>query len=214
MSERLNTPRDAGFDRRTLLGAAGLAGLAAIAGRSGAGPVAPPAGPVGPTGVKLDDLNAAAARPAIDVRTLPSDDTGLPADHVISQPGSYELRADLIAKSRGIGIRIAASGVTINLNGFAIRGFSSRGISAGGDISAVAIVNGSFVDCATGIIANGPDLQGWAAEDLRFLNAAGSLGDGMRLSGSSIVRRCVFESIGDPVTVREGSLVESCVIRG
>jgi parallel beta-helix repeat protein len=91
-----------------------------------AGPLNPPAGPVSPTYKTLGEVEP---RIAISAATTPGD-----ADSVfkISLPGSYYLTGNFQGVTAKHGIEIAASGVTVDLNGFEILGVpgSLDGISA------------------------------------------------------------------------------------
>lgn len=102
------------IDRRVLLGAAGLVGVAAIASAARGGPLSPPPGPVTSTGKPLDQLE-----PRIDVLTLAGNAAAM---HVISQPGSYYLSANLNVPAGKSGILITVSNVTLDLKGFTIKG--------------------------------------------------------------------------------------------
>src|SRR5690606_34458615 len=101
-----------------LLGAAGIGALASLA---KGGPLNPPAGPITPTHKPLGELEP---RTALSEANTPGDASAV---FVISQPGSYYLTADLVVPANRTAIRIDASDVTIDLNGFAIRGNSAAG---------------------------------------------------------------------------------------
>lgn len=72
------------------------------------------------------------------------------APTTIDSPGSYVLRGDInFSASTGIGIAITASGVTLDLNGFEIRG-QGAGIRITG-ASGVAVSNGAIAASSIGI---------------------------------------------------------------
>src|SRR5262249_48726920 len=68
---------------------------------------------------------------ALAGNVTPGDAPGFPV--TISQPGSYRLSSNLDVPSHGLGIDIQADDVSIDLNGFRIRGnaMSGRAIAAG-----------------------------------------------------------------------------------
>src|SRR6187397_3128637 len=77
-----------------------------------AGDLNPPAGPVGSTMKNLSDVEP---RIAVNATNTPGD-----ADSVfkITQSGSYYLAGNITGVSAKYGVEIAASGVTLDLNGF------------------------------------------------------------------------------------------------
>ncbi|CAN5851498.1 hypothetical protein BH11PLA1_BH11PLA1_12120 [soil metagenome] len=102
------------LNRRVLLGAAGLLGAAALTRLAAAGPLSPPAGAVSFTGKTAEQIE-----PRIDIETMLS---GSGASRLISAPGSYILTRNLTVPDGQSGIRISASDVTLDLNGFALSG--------------------------------------------------------------------------------------------
>ncbi len=118
MTEHIMNPHNSSFnDRRTMLaGIGGLAAGAILTGRAQAGPIDPPAGPIIPTGKPLTEVEP---RIAISSTNTPGD-----ADSMfkITQPGSYYLTSSITGVIGRHGIKVAASGVTIDLNGFIMRG--------------------------------------------------------------------------------------------
>jgi hypothetical protein len=160
-------------DRRVLLGAAGLVGVAAIASVARGGPLTPPVGPITPTGKTLDQLE-----PRTDVLTLPGSAL---FQHVISQPGSYILTANLTVPPGAGGILINASNVTLDLNGFTIRGENgaARGVVAestpGPDqIRNITIVNGHIENFQNNGISAGDSSVGLRFENLSIRKCDGS----------------------------------------
>jgi len=107
-----------------------------------AGDLDPPPGPIAPTMKTLDEVEA-----RTPVQALPGDGGAL---HVISEPGSYYLTSAITGEAGKDGIRIGASDVHLDLNGFALLGVagSGNGIrveSTGGDdteIKGLVIRNG------------------------------------------------------------------------
>jgi parallel beta-helix repeat protein len=106
-------------DRRAML--AGIGGLAAgafLVGKANAGPLNPPAGPIAPT-------PGPEPRIAINSTNTPGS-SATSSVFRITQPGSYYLTGNIISTTvnRHV-IVVAASGVTIDLNGFLIRGLGT-----------------------------------------------------------------------------------------
>lgn len=97
-----------------------LAGMVALcAGTIGAfaGPLDPPPGPIASTYKTLQQIE-----PRVDANTLPGSTSAV---IVIDRPGSYYLSADVQGQHAKHGIRISASPVTLDLNGFSIVGTST-----------------------------------------------------------------------------------------
>ncbi len=130
-----------------------------------AGDLDPPPGPIAPTMKTLDQVEA-----RTPVQALPGDGSAL---HVISEPGSYYLTAAIAGEAGRDGIRIAASDVNLDLNGFTLRGVagSGNGIRVEGTDGA-----GDPIDAVT--VGNGV-VRGWGANGLLIEEAVG--GDGSRV---------------------------------
>ncbi len=116
------------------------------------GPLSPP-GPPEPTLKTLEQVE-----PRVDVSTLPGDGAAL---HIISRSGSYYLSKNLTLGKTNDAIRIVASNVTLDLNGFSIGGpFFPKSTGAAVDagttsLQAVRIRNGSIKGIGMGIDASG-----------------------------------------------------------
>lgn len=192
--------------RRTML--ASIGGLAAGAMLAGgrpahAGPLTPPSGPIHST---------PGPEPRIAVN---SQNTPGSAGNVfrILQPGSYYLESDVIGESGKNGIAIAADGVTLDLNGFSLRGVpgSSRGIYVFNTPSRVTIRNGN--------------VSGWGQEGINLDNgsvpystivdviSANNAGHGILTSFNSIVDRCVaVENGADGISTGTSCRVTDCYV--
>src|SRR5437762_605503 len=81
-----------------------------------AGNLNPPAGPVAPTGKTLTEIEP---RTAVNAVNTPPSATSL---FTITQPGSYYLTGNIQGVATMDGVEIDASGVTLDLNGFALVG--------------------------------------------------------------------------------------------
>ena len=219
------------LDRRFLLGGlAGAAGAGALAAIARGGPLNPPAGGVAPTGKTLTSVEP---RTEINAANTP----GFPGSmFTITQPGSYYLAADITAAANQTVIGVYGQGVTIDLNGFAIRnvaGGVAQAVALNGGVKGVTICNGSFVSCSPTVI-NGFIGTNCTLRDVALVDCPGAvylgdralverclvngpLNDGLLLGADSIVRDCVvignapgFTGIG----VGAGSLVQGCVVSG
>lgn len=123
-----------------------------------AGDLNPPGGPVAPTG------------PAV-ISSLP---------FTITQPGTYVLTGNLTAPAGENGIIIGASGVTIDLRGFALQG---AGI-AGSAITLVPLANGDGIVEHRGVTIMNGSLLGWADSGIQLGVAGPGAADGVFLSSS------------------------------
>ncbi|HVZ95024.1 MAG TPA: hypothetical protein VG797_11000 [Phycisphaerales bacterium] len=115
-----------------------LAALVAWSVPAFAGDLNPPAGAVVPTMKSLTDVEP---RIAINATNTPGDATNL---FRITQPGSYYLTGNVNGVSGKSGIQITASGVTLDLGGFALIGVGGTldGISMSGFRENIVIRNG------------------------------------------------------------------------
>ena len=206
----LNNAPNLPTDRRAMLaGIGGLAAGALLAGKANAGPLNPPAGPVASTGKTLSDVEP---RVMINSTNTPGVGTNL---FNISQPGSYYLGADLIVPSGFSGITINASEVTIDLNGFAIRGQpgSLVGIrTAGVPRRNLAVLNGS-ITAMDGDGINFVESGSAANARVENLHVSQCGGNGIRLSQSALVRGCTLIENGSTGVSLVDGVVESTVAR-
>src|SRR5437762_13979859 len=106
--------------RKTRIITLALAAAVAVTGLiASAGNLNPPAGPVTPT---MKTLTEVEPRIAINATNTPGDSDSL---FKITQPGSYYLTGNITGVAGKHGIEIAASGVTLDLNGFDLLGAPS-----------------------------------------------------------------------------------------
>lgn len=114
--------------------------------------------------------------------------------YTISQPGSYKLSGNLQAPAGSNGIVIAASNVTLDLNGFTIFG-SSIGLGTGVLLSArnspkaTTVRNGTISGNGLFVDLEGT-LSGTVLENLTLIDLSG--GGDAEFGGSVIVRRVFF----------------------
>jgi hypothetical protein len=184
-------------DRRALL--AGIGGLAAGALMVGprtaqAGPINPPPGPVASTGKTLTEVEP---RIAINSTNTPGS-SATSSIFRITQPGSYYLTGNIIATqgNRHV-ISISADGVTIDLNGFLIRGLGNLqgafdGIFAEAGAERITIRNG-YVELAGRHGINLATANGCTVENV---NAALCLGKGIYVGNSANLTACTARQNG------------------
>lgn len=188
-----------------------LAAAALPAGGALAGPLSPPAGPVTPTHRTLTQVEP---RTPVGPETTPGDDDYSPSVYKITQPGSYYLTGDVIGESGKHGIEITAQDVTLDLNGFTVRGVpgSLSGIVHTAQSRAVRVRNG-FVEgwgsrgvmIAQGLV-NGTN----AVEDLTVRDC-GSFG--IELMGTAV--RCIAANNGNIGFYLSGEgVVRDCLATG
>ena len=186
--------------RRTL-----LAALVVAASHALAGPLDPPPGPIQSTLKTLVDVEP---RTAVSPENTPGDSD---ATFVISQPGSYYLSGDVNAKSGQSGIKIASfDGVTLDLNGFTIRGDTGAEYGVliqGNDIT---VRNGRMQGFKGGISPGAGQLT---AEDLDITLTGATGYDGISSSEYLRVARCSITFAGGyAILAQSGGLVTDCNI--
>ncbi len=164
-----------------------------IAGGAVAGPLSPPAGPVAPTSKVLNEIEP---RIPINATNTPGDNDSL---FKITQPGSYYLTGNITAVANKHGIEIAASGVTIDLNGFDMVGIPAMGPF---DAITATVSNSNSISISNGSVRNwggdGIDLgtittRNSFVSDVRASNNSAS---GIRISTGSSINRCTANQNG------------------
>lgn len=167
-----------------------------------AGDLNPPPGPVAPTMKTLEQVE-----PRTPVQSLAGNDV---AQFVIGQPGSYYLTGNIVGLASRHGILIAASDVTLDLNGFGVFGVagSLAGITESGSDNNIVIRNGT--------------VEGWGQSGIVFdlatsvriegVHAHSNLGDGIRVGSQCIIRNCTTEeNLGGGVNAQGGeAIIENC----
>jgi parallel beta-helix repeat protein len=172
----------------------GFAGVSAL----WAGDLDPPPGPVMPTMKTLDEIE-----PRVAISSLP---------FVIGSPGSYYLAGNLTGVSGQNGITIAASDVTLDLNGFQLVGVS-------GSLSGIAVLEGQInVAVRNGTIRDwgGAGLDASLTHNcqLHLLQAYGNGGDGLWVNQGSTVVACTARANGlNGIIAGNGSSIQNCAAR-
>jgi len=153
----------------------------------------PPGAPA-PTMKTLDQIEP---RAAIGTNTTPGDANNT---FIISQPGSYYLTTNLVGVSPKRGIDIRASGVTLDLNGFAMLGVAgaSSGVNIQDGLTNVCVRNGTISGWA-----GGPGVTASAASNCRYerlrisRNGSNAGGDGLETGPGCVVIGCNVLSNGE-----------------
>ena len=171
-----------------------------------AGDLNPPAGPVAPTMKTLVEVEP---RTAINAANTPGDADSL---FKISQRGSYYLTGNITGVVGKHGIEIAASGVTLDLNGFDLVGVAGSldGVSATViSLTSIALVNGSVRNWAV----DGVDLRSFGAANCRVadLLAGGNTGSGIKVGHVCTLSNCsAYQNTGNGITTSNGCTVSNC----
>lgn len=191
-----------------------------------AGPLNPPAGAIGSTAKPLGEIEP---RTAINATNTPGDSVSL---FKITSAGSYYLTTNVFVGVGRVGIEVAATGVTIDLNGFQILGLgATAGVRAASTTSGrVTVRNGRIYSCAVGIDLNdvsdatveGVEVQNCTGAGVRAGDRARVIGcaaaecdNGIHVGSFGVVSGCsAGECTGRGVIAGNEALVESCNVRG
>lgn len=171
-----------------------------------------PPGPPAPTMKTLDQVEA---RRPVNATNTPGSSV---SEFIINQPGSYYLTGN-IATAKEVGIRIAASGVTLDLNGFEISFNGSFGAESGVEIRGArsTVKNGRISGFSAGV-RNEPgafDAPGSATgTTLLQLTLAGNQHGVLMFSTGGRVEHCTAVNNSAGITTGAASLVRNCVASG
>lgn len=183
-----------------------IAGVLATVMWVSAGSLTPPPGPVSPTMKNLLD---------VEPRTAIRNDFVNITPIVISSPGSYYLAEDVDAIFGQHGITIDASHVTLDLNGFTVRGNlevgSIDGIHINPERDYITIKNGTIRDFLHEGI-DGFQSDGCVAEDVRVLNNGSH---GMYFQQYARIKDCIaINNKGNGIYVVLNTIVTGCMTVG
>lgn len=185
--------------------AGGLVGAGALL--AVGGPLDPPGGPVAATYRTLGEIEP---RVPIDGVNTPGDGDSV---YRIAQSGSYYLTGNLAVTTAEAGIEVAASGVTIDLNGFRLLG--TGGTLAG--IRAPAAI--------AGLVVRNGQISGWGDDGVEASLAADSVFEDLVVSSNAAhgllvgkaarVSRCTAsENGGSGFRALSGSSFHDCTAQG
>jgi hypothetical protein len=154
--------------------------------------------------------------PAPTMKTLAQIEPRTPISSLpvtLSQPGAYYLTTNL-TYTGGDGITVTATNVTIDLNGFALKGAgtnsTANGINSSG--SCLMLRHGTIAGWLYGVMSSGPNNK---IENVVF--SSGSIaGGGVELfAGGNTVVGCNFENCGYGVySAGSGDAILDCVVSG
>lgn len=185
--------------------------LAMAASVAFAGPLNPPAGAIVGTGKTLTEVEP---RTAINAVNTPGD--GSNYTYRITQPGSYYLTGDLVGTASDWGIQITASDVTIDLNGFTLRGVPGAiaGIVTDAGRNNITVRNGTIANWPFGavIVTGSGSGASTVVEDVRCISNGGQ---NIVVGVNSRITRCLIENAGSyGIYAPSGkSIIESCTVR-
>jgi parallel beta-helix repeat protein len=201
--------------RSSLSKTAGLfAALVSIVSLSTAGDLEPPGVPGSTPGPE--------PRTPISAATTPGDANSV---FRITEPGSYYLTRDVgpfVFAGGFNGIEIAASHVTLDLNGFTLNGSLTlfptaeaallsptlNGIAASPEVSDITIRNGNVVSWGD----NGVELASVPAVQLQGITSSGNGSDGFELGFDGVVQDCIArDNANSGFKLAPGLIVENCV---
>jgi len=178
-----------------------LATITALAASAFAqGSLTPPGAPA-PTMKTLDQVE-----PRIDLATVPGDAN---SHHVISQPGSYYLSANMAVTKSSDGIYINVPGVMIDLNGFEISRVSGiYGIFIGSAGEGATVRNGSITGFDYGI--NSTSLAVGGLFEKLSVSACATCGIFSGALSSQIIDCRAFNNQGVGIYAYESSTLSGC----
>ncbi|QQS07824.1 MAG: right-handed parallel beta-helix repeat-containing protein [Phycisphaerales bacterium] len=169
-----------------------------------AGPLNPPAGPITSTHKTLTEVEP---RVAINSTNTPGDTN---SEFRIASSGSYYLTGNITVTAGRVGIEIAASNVTVDLNGFSIIGQAG---SLSGATAFSTLSNITFKDGAISTIAAGLQLGSVSAARVERVNMQDITGIGLQVGTRSIVRNCIVRTTTSTgISASAGSHVEGCIV--
>lgn len=179
-----------------------LAASAAIslAGATIAGDLTPPAGPISPTFKTLTEVEP---RIAINATNTPGD-----ADSVfrLTANGSYYLTGTISAATGRSAIEIDGDDITVDLNGFRIRGSDVDVIRVNGNRRGVSIRNGS-VSNALGMGINAGSATDALIEDISVRTTGGN---GIVAGDRARILNCAVNDALIGIVAGENSVVTGC----
>ncbi len=138
--------------------------------------------------------------------------SGFMMPYSITNSDSYLVTENLIGTAGADGITIAASDVTLDLNGFSLTGVpgSLNGIFVSGPFVNITIKNGTVYDWA----ADGVSAFNAQVSSLSDVHATGNAGAGLRIGSASTVKGCkAYANGGVGIEADTGSTILECTSR-
>lgn len=177
--------------------------VAALGCFSLAGDIVPSPGPVVPTHKTLTDVEP---RIAINDVNTPGDNDSL---YRISASGSYYLTGNIASPAGEAAIEIAASDVTVDLNGFTITGNDvGRGIKNFNAVTAITIIDGTVRNTTGG---DAIDFPGVTNLRLERVVARSNAFNGFTVGVRSTVKDCLaIANGGIGISAGPDSVIEDC----
>jgi parallel beta-helix repeat protein len=170
------------------------------------GSLTPPGAPA-PTMKTLDQVEP---RTPVNATRTPGDADSL---FKITQPGSYYLTTNVTGVSAKYGVEIAASGVTVDLNGFDLVGVA-------GSLDGVAVTPLNLINVS---VRNG-SVRSWGGNGINLLDAATSgtqvadivasqnSGGGIKMGFGGTITRCTcYNNTGFGIAGASGTVITECV---
>ena len=170
------------------------------------GSLTPPGAPA-PT---MKTLAQVEPRTPIDVTHTPGDADSL---FKITQPGSYYLTTNVTGVNAKYGVEIAASGVTLDLNGFDLVGVA-------GSLDGVVVTPLNLINVS---VRNG-SVRSWGGSGINLLDAATSAANvadivasqnvvnGIRMGFGGTITRCTaYNNTGAGIAGAAGTVITECV---
>ncbi|MCK6475423.1 MAG: right-handed parallel beta-helix repeat-containing protein [Phycisphaerales bacterium] len=177
-----------------------------------AGPLDPPAGPVAPTYKTLGEVEP---RVAVNATNTPGDADATPSVYKITTSGSYYLVGNVFGPVDKIAIEIAASNVTLDLNGFQV-----WGIGATGGIKVtlasrknITIRNGHVQGMSgpgISLITTGTVASNCRVEDVTVFNCTGT---GIEAGEHATIVNCKVEDCSNGIFALRSALIRDCSAR-
>lgn len=189
---------------RTLALICGCAAAPALA-----GPLTPPPGAISPT---YKTMHYVEPRQEITFEETPGDSSSV---HLLNQPGSYYLTSNLYVPGGKIGLKVDASNVTIDLNGFSIidlggaAGPATAGVQSMPGHTHVVVRNGSVSGGHRGVFIVSAD-----SSRVEGVHCSGQAAEAFFIGASSLVIDCTASGAAVGFFVGDGSRAERCIASG
>ncbi len=185
---------------RPILATATILATGVLSAQAFAGDLNPPAGPISPTFKTLTEVEP---RTLINSTNTPGD-----ADSVfrITSNGSYYLAGTISAASGRVAIKIDGDDITLDLNGFRIRGSDGDVIRVNGNRRGITVRNGSISN-TLGIGVNAGTATDVLIEGISVRTTGGN---GIVAGDRARIQNCAVNDALIGIVAGENSVVQSC----